>query len=65
MGVLGLQEVSKPTSEKVVSLANLSKLTGFPVDYIKKELLLSGEGEEGMTIEELREKVLAYLNSSF
>ncbi|MDD4972866.1 MAG: hypothetical protein PHY93_00865 [Bacteriovorax sp.] len=65
MGALGLQDVSKPTSETVVSLGTLAELTGFPVDYIKRELLLDGEVEEDMGIEELRKKVLAYLDSNF
>lgn len=65
MGALGLQDVSKPTSETVVSLGTLAELTGFPVDYIKRELLLDGESEEGMSVEELRKKVLAYLDSNF
>ena len=66
MGALGLQEVSEPTStETEVSLATLSKLTGFPMDYIKRELLLDGEEEAVLNVEELRTKVLAYLDSKF
>lgn len=65
MGALGLQDVSKTTSETVVSLGTLAELTGFPVDYIKRELLLDGENEEDMSVEELRTKVLAYLDSAF
>ena len=65
MGALGLQEVSEPTStETEVSLATLSKLTGFPLDYIKRELLLDGEETTKLNIDELRTKVLAYLDSS-
>ena len=65
MEALDLQDVSRPTSEEVVSLGSLAELTGFPVDYIKRELLLEGETEEEMTVEELRKKVLAYLDSNF
>ena len=65
MEALGLQDVSKPTSETVVSLGTLAELTGFPVDYIKRELFMEGESEEEMSVEELRKKVLAYLDSSF
>ena len=65
MGALGLQDVSKPvTSDSIVSLGALSELTGFPVDYIKRELLLDGDDAEDMTMEELRKKVLAYLDSN-
>ena len=65
MGALDLQDVSKTTSEAAVSLGALAELTGFPVDYIKRELLLGDETKEDMTIDELRKKVLAYLDSSF
>ena len=67
MGALGLQDVSNsPSSEsEVVSLGTLAELTGFPVDYIKRELLLDGETIEGLSVEDLRAKVLAYLNSNF
>ena len=67
MGALGLQDVSNsPSSEsEVVSLGTLAELTGFPVDYIKRELFLDGETTEGLSVEDLRAKVLAYLNSNF
>jgi hypothetical protein len=65
MGAAGLQEVSKPTTDEVVSLGTLAELTGFPVDYIKRELLLGDEMESEMTMEELRKKVLVYLDSNF
>ncbi|MBY0415301.1 MAG: hypothetical protein K2Q18_14110 [Bdellovibrionales bacterium] len=66
MEALGLKDISKPESSEAgspVSLGSLAELTGFPVDYIKRELLLSG-GED-ISIEDLRKKVLAYLNTSF
>lgn len=64
MGALGLKDIDKPaTTETAVSLGSLAELTGFPVDYIKRELLL--DGEEELSMEELRKKVLAYLDSSF
>lgn len=63
METLGLKDTSKPElAETGVSLGELSDLTGFPIDYIKRELLV--EGETSLSIEELREKVLAYLNSA-
>jgi hypothetical protein len=66
MGALGLQEVSKPsTSETEVSLGTLAELTGFPVDYIKRELLLDGDSESTVNMDELRQRVLSYLDSDF
>lgn len=64
MEALGLKDVSKPaTGEMPVSLDQLAELTGFPVDFIKRELLLSDE--ENLSVEALREKVLSYLNNNF
>lgn len=66
MGAVGLHDVSEPTTtEGVVSLGTLAELTGFPVDYIKRELFLEGEDASEMTMDELRAKVLAYLDSNF
>lgn len=62
MEALGLKENDKPaTMDLGVTLSSLAEMTGFPVDYIKRELLL--ENETNLSIEELREKVLTYLNS--
>ena len=69
MGAVELESdqiVSKPTTtEEVVSLGALAELTGFPVDYIKRELLAGDEEVTEMTMNELRKKVLAYLDSNF
>jgi len=64
METLGLKDLSKPeASVSGVSLGSLAALTGFPVEYIKRELFLD-DGQE-LSVEELREKVMAYLNSNF
>lgn len=61
-----VQEVAKQTtSEEVVTLGTLAELTGFPVDYIKRELLEGDEEVTEMTMTELRKRVLAYLDSNF
>ncbi len=65
MEALGLQDVTNTTTTNGVSLATLAELTGFPVDYVKRELLVDGESEDELTVEELRKKVLAYLDSNF
>ncbi|NOT80895.1 MAG: hypothetical protein HOP07_18065 [Bacteriovoracaceae bacterium] len=64
MGALGLKEIGKPdSSEAEVSLGSLAELTGFPIDYIKRELIL--KDDQDLSVEELRAKVLAYLSSNF
>lgn len=66
MGALDVQDVSKSIASEVVSLGALAKLTGFPVDYIKRELFNEGEQNiEELPIEDLKKKVLAYLDSNF
>ncbi|MBC7712411.1 MAG: hypothetical protein H7177_03680 [Rhizobacter sp.] len=59
MGALGLKDSVQQNSETEVSLGSLAEMTGFPVDYIKRELVLSDDNE--LSVEELRKKVLAYL----
>jgi hypothetical protein len=63
METLGLKEIGKPESSEAVSLGSLAALTGFPIEYIKRELIL--DGEEDLSVEELRKRVMAYLNSNF
>lgn len=47
--------------EEKVPLASLSELTGFPVEFIKKELLLDGEE---LSLEDLRKSMVTYLKST-
>ena len=48
--------------QEKIQMSSLSNLTGFPVDYIKKELVLD---EEEVTLEQLREHMMVFLNSNF
>ena len=64
MVALSLKEDTKlSTREEAVTLGALSDLTGFPVDYIKRELLLSDD--QDLSLDELRKKVLSYLDTTF
>ena len=49
-------------SQEKIEMSSLSNLTGFPVDYIKKELVLD---DEEVTLEQLREHMMVFLNSNF
>lgn len=56
------KQSDEATGEKErVSLSTLSELTGFPLDFIKKELLIKGDS---LSMSELRESVLDYLSRS-
>lgn len=56
--VLGLGNFSGFDENEKVSFSSLSEMTGFPVDFIKKELLLE---TEPVSMVELRKSVLRYL----
>ena len=45
-----------------VSLGKLSRLTGFPEEFIKRELILD---EEGLTLPLLRERAIRYLDGIY
>ena len=55
-----LDKESIDGNEKV-SLSSLSELTGFPVEFIKKELLLD---QEPISMNDLRQSMIAYLEQS-
>ncbi len=55
------QGSSLPDSGDRVSISSLSELTGFPVDFIKKELLLE---DDTLTMEELRASMINFLEHS-
>ena len=65
MESLDLQDADKTAALDLVSVGKLSELTGFPIDYIKRELLLDGEDLDELCLEELRKRVLLYLDSNF
>lgn len=51
--------------EKNVELSSLSDLTGFPVEFIKKELLISeSDDSKEISLNELRNKMLKYLDKT-
>jgi hypothetical protein len=45
-----------------VNLETLAEVSGVPLDYIKKELLLEGED---VSMEDLRASMLKHLNDTF
>jgi len=54
------EESIKPINE-TISLDSLASLTGFPVDFIKKELVLDSEE---LSIEDLRKTVAYFLEQT-
>lgn len=54
-------ELGKLTEEQKIPLDSLSKLTGFPVDFIKKELLLD---DDQLSLAELRKSMISYMETN-
>lgn len=46
-----------------VSLETLAKMTGFPVEMIKEEIF-KGEGDDQVSMDELRSAMLSYIDST-
>ena len=62
MNALGNRSIeSTEVNASEVQVEELAKLTGFPVEYLKAELLIDGDE---IDLRNLREKVLAYLDRS-
>ncbi len=53
--------IQEKESVSTIDLSSLSQLTGFPVDFIKKELVMD---QEKISVEDLRAKVAHFLNST-
>lgn len=60
-----MNQLEKTEIEKPTSLAELSKLTGFPIKMIKDELLLSHDENQEVSLSELREAMLKFIDQSF
>jgi hypothetical protein len=52
---------SAASSDEQVNLSSLAQMTGFPVDYIKSELLLA---KDEVSLSELRKTMVSYLIST-
>lgn len=55
------QQDSSMEKQENVSMESLSEMTGFPVEFIKKELLIS---QSKVSIDELRRSVIDYLHTA-
>lgn len=65
MNQLEKTEIGTQSAVEKTNLAELSKLTGFPIKMIKDELLLSQDENQEVSIEELREAMLKFIDQSF
>lgn len=59
---LSLHDKDVSVNDSKVPLKSLSGLVGFPVEYLKNELLLE---EDEVSMSELRSKVISFLEGNF
>jgi hypothetical protein len=59
-----LEESKKTEGSTIVDLAFLSDLTGFPVELINKELFEQNDASTKMSLEDLREAMISYLDKA-
>jgi hypothetical protein len=52
----------KISDQEFVELQSLAQLAGFPVDFVKKELLTE---ENALSLDELRQRMMVYLQETF
>lgn len=57
-----LKQVNQRDEETLVALSSLSEMTGFPVDFIKSELLVD---QEELSMSHLRRSMASYLEDTF
>lgn len=54
--------MSTTSDDQLVDLNEFASLAGFPVELIKKELVLSDDNDQKISMAELREAMLKYLD---
>lgn len=47
-----------------ISLEVLAKMTGFPIEMIKEEIFQGQEGQQEISLDELRAAMLSYIDST-
>lgn len=50
--------------DEMVSLSHLAELIGVPLDYMKQELTLEGDSNDSLSMDDLRGRVLKYLDTT-
>lgn len=57
-----LGSIDKDVTASKIPLESLSSLVGFPIEYLKKELLVE---EDEISMDELRLRMLSFLETNF
>lgn len=53
-----------PSDDQVVDLKEFASLAGFPIELIRKELVLDEQNDSTITMGQLRQVMLKYLDES-
>tara|TARA_Y100000768_G_scaffold388880_1_gene388205 strand:- start:9229 stop:9411 length:183 start_codon:yes stop_codon:yes gene_type:complete len=56
--------MNTPSDDQVVDLNEFASLAGFPIELIQKELVLDDQIENRLTMGQLREAMLKYLDEA-
>lgn len=56
--------MSEVTNGQSVDLSQFADMAGFPVELVKKELMVGTDGSETVSMDELRAAMLKYLDST-
>ncbi len=61
---MSIEKEIESAPAKKISLDELSKMTGFPVEMIEKELFIGGSEDEEISLESLRAAMLNFIDST-
>ena len=56
--------MNTPADDQLVDLNEFANMAGFPVELVRKELVLEQGSEDKVTMGQLREAMLKYLDKS-
>ncbi|MEE2671057.1 MAG: hypothetical protein VYA54_05075 [Bdellovibrionota bacterium] len=56
--------MNTPSEDQKVSLSDFANLAGFPVELVRKELVLDGKDSDEISMDDLRAAMLKYLDQA-
>ncbi len=56
--------MNTPSEDQIVNLSDFANLAGFPVELVRKELVLDGKDSDEISMDDLRAAMLKYLDQA-
>lgn len=56
--------MNTPSEDQKVNLSDFANLAGFPVELVRKELVLEGKDSDEVSMDDLRAAMLKYLDQA-